>query len=188
MILNDRIPTQGHDTMQITDQLLSAVQTLRCSCVLLDFQHPGDPVLKILAQNLTETLPCPLVVSEQYARDLSCSVFLSPCPHHVLLADHAKPWQERELWLDLALDAEVISLAGDGAVFSPVPYPEITSHCHVDSRLHCHYSIVNTENTSRFTLWRTREDLEALLHDAEELGICTFVGLYQELCDFSIKR
>ena len=180
LILNDRIPIRGHHPAQIAEQLQSAVHAFRCSNVLLDFQHPDDPELEALARNLKDALPCPLAVSQQYAGAISCPVFLSPCPHHVPLADHIKPWSDRELWLDLAMDAEVMTLTESGATISPLPYPMPAPDSYEDRSLHCHYSMAGTEKSACFTFWRTRADLEALSQEAEELGISTFVGLYQE--------
>lgn len=181
LMLNDRIPFRGHDPKRIEAQLQQAVEHFKSRAVLLDFQEPEHPALQDLAARLTTALPCPAAVSEAYAQGLSSPVFLAPCPHHTPLAEHMMPWHGRELWLDLAVDAETITLTKDGAVILPLPLGEMPEGGHWDEMLHCHYSIENTTDSARFTLWRTRADLEALAQEAEELGIQTLVGLYQEL-------
>ena len=50
-----------------------------------------------------------------------------------------------------------------------------------DGALHCHYSIEEKQDAVVFRTWRTREDLSALILDAERLGVALSVGLYQEL-------
>lgn len=181
LILNDRIPICGHDPQRIAQQLRQAAETLRCAGVLLDFQCPEQTALAALAAHLTSVLPCPVAVSDGYAKELDCPVFLSPCPHHTPLQEHIEAWQSRELWLDLAADAETITLTKEGAVILPLPLGEMPGEGHRDEGLHCHYRTETGEDFARFTLWRTREDLDSLAKEAEELGIRTLVGLYQEL-------
>jgi len=41
--------------------------------------------------------------------------------------------------------------------------------------------VETTPSVARFTLWRTRADLEALAREAAGMGIRTLVGLYQDL-------
>lgn len=180
LILNDRIPICGHDAARIADQLAQAVETLGCRGILLDFQQPDSNELALLAAHLTASLPCTVAVSHGYAQELDCPVFLPPCPHHTSLQDHIAVWSNRELWLDLAVDAETITLTKNGAAILPLPLGVLPEGGHWDNKLHCHYSIENTPDSSRFTLWRTREDLENLAQEAEELGIKTLVGLFQE--------
>lgn len=185
LILNDRIPIRGHDRERIAGQLGRTVEALHCAGVLLDFQQPEVPELEALARHLTASLPCPAAVSNQYARDLDCPVFLSPCPHHTHLQEYTAPWQDRELWLDLAVDAETITVTKEGSTVLPLPLGEMPQGGHWDEALHCHYTIENRKDSARFTLWRTQEDLERLAEEAETLGIHTLVGLYQELHCYS---
>ena len=181
LILNDRISICGHDPQRISGQLRQALDAMDGAGILLDFQKSGVKELANLAAHLVSSLPCPVAVSEGYAVGLNCPVFLSPCPHHMSLAKHIAPWQDREIWLDLAVDAETITLTKEGAVILPLPLGELPEGGHCDEGLHCHYSIETTASSARFTLWRTKEDLEALAEEAAGLGIKTLVGLYQEL-------
>jgi len=182
LILNDRIPICGHDPERIAAQLRQTVEALSCSGVLLDFQQE-HPELLPLAEYLTTVLPCPAAVSDRYATKLDCPVFLSPCPHHASLAEHLFPWAGREIWLDLAVDAEVLTLTGTGATIIPLPLGELPTDGHQEEGLHCHYSIETEADVARFTLWRTREDLDALAQEAENLGVTALIGLYQEWKD-----
>lgn len=181
LILTDRVPFRGHDPSLISQQLQQTVADTDCSVVLLDFEKPGKKELFSLASMLTSSLSCPVVVSDVYAQAIDCPVFLSPCPHHIHLHDHIEPWKGREIWLDLAKDAESITVTAEGSVISPLPSSDLPEDGHRDEGLHCHYRAEVKANSVRFTLWRTADDLEALARAAEGLGIRTFVGLWQEL-------
>ena len=180
LMLTDEQPFREHDPGRILQQLTQAVQQWNCAGVLLDFQKPADPALTELAICLSEGLPCPTAVSEHFAADLTCPVFLSPCLHHIPLAEHIAPWQGRELWLDLAWDAEVLMLTETGAAISPLLLSACPPAGFREERLHCHYAVETGEDFARFTLWRTREDLDELAREAEGLGIHTFIGLWKE--------
>lgn len=181
LILNDRIPLCRHDPERITGQLRRTVEALGCSGVLLDFQRGGSAKTGELCAQLSASLPCPVVVSDLYARELDCPVFLPPCPHHVPLADHLLPWKQRRIWLDLARNAETITLTKAGSQIHSLPLGESPDGGHADRLLRCHYTIETGVESVRFTLWRTEEDLDALAAEAEILGVETLVGLYCEL-------
>ena len=181
LMLNDRIPFCGHDPKRIADQLAQAADALGYSALLLDFHQENIPELKELCAYLTHALPCSTVVSDTYAADLGCPVFLQPCPHHLLLEDHIAPWKNRELWLDLAINGEHICLTEAGAVICPMPMGEIPETGFADPLTHCHYAIETGTDSARFRLWRTAEDLQKLKEAAIALGITRFAGLYQEM-------
>ena len=181
VILDDITPIHGHDAETIAAQLCPRLEGLECSGVLLDFQRPGYDEAGLLAEQLSEVLPCPVGVSALYGQMLSCPVFLPPAPLDVGLANYLAPWQGREIWLELALDSETITLTPAGATTSPPPPAVPLTGGHRDEGLHCHYQIRTEENQACFTLFRTPEDLDALLTEAESLGVTTAVGLYQEL-------
>jgi len=177
LILTDEKPPAEMDQ----EQICQTVQAMDCAGVVLDFQKPKTKQTAAFATRLVSALPCPVAVSEGYAAELDCPVFLSPCPHHVPLQEHLAPWQGRELWLDLARDAETITLTKDGCSILPLPLGEIPEGGFADERLRCHYRAETGDDFARFTLWRTTEDVDALMEEAETLGIQTFVGLWQEL-------
>ena len=106
---------------------------------------------------------------------------MPPMPPDVNLADYLAPWQGREIWLELALDGETITLTPAGATTAPLPPAAQLLGGHRDEKLHCHYQIHTDADSARFTLFRTPEDLDALLTEGEALGVTRAVGLYQEL-------
>lgn len=181
VILDDITPIHGHDSEAIAAQLLQRLDTLDCSGVLLDFQRPGYEEAGLLAEHLSEALPCPVGVSALYAKALNAPVFLPPAPPDVGLADYLSSWKGREIWLELALGGETITLTPTGAETSPLPPAVQFTDGHRDDGLHCHYQIHTEADRACFTLFRTPEDLDALLAEAESLGVTTAVGLYQEL-------
>lgn len=181
LMLDDITPIHGHDPELIAAQLKECADAFACAGVLLDFQRPGNEEAKGLVQVLAGSLPCPVAVSEPYAQDVDCPVFLPPAPLHEPLGEYLASWQGREVWLEMALDGEVITLTESGASFTSLPPGEIFESGHREETLHCHYKIALEENAARFTLWRTREDLDALLEEADSLGISYGVGLFQEL-------
>lgn len=184
VILDDITPIHGHDSEVIAAQLLQRLEALECSGVLLDFQRPGYEEAGLLAEHLCEALPCPVGVSALYGKPLKSPVFLPPAPPDIRLADYLSSWKGREIWLELALGGEAITLTPAGAETSPLPPAVQFTNTHQDERLHCHYQIHTEADRARFTLFRTPEDLDALLTEAENLGVTTAVGLYQELGTF----
>ena len=179
LILDDSIPMADHDRSLIVRQLADAIRQHRCESLLLDFQRPGLSGQQELAEQLTASLPCPVGVSEAYARALSCPVFLSPAPPDQRLADHLAPWQGREIWLDAALDGITFTLKETGCTSEP--FFDIPEDGLTDKHLNCHYTIETGADSAIFRLWRTRQDLEALLSEAESLGVNKAIGLWQEL-------
>ena len=179
LILDDSTPMECHDPETVKRQLEECVEKYQCAGVLLDFQRPECDGAKELAAYLTEALPCPVAVSHLYAGELSCPVFLPPCPLHSSLERHLTPWAGRPTWLETALDIQIMSLTKDGCGIRSGE--EIPEEGFEDRKLHCHYKAVILEDTARFTLWRTREDLENLLEEAERLGVTCAIGLWQEL-------
>lgn len=179
LILNDRTPISGHDPRSVEFQLRDCLEVCGCEGILLDLQRRGSEENAVLAGHLVKNLPCPVAVSDAYARELDCPVFLPPVPHHIPLAKHLSPWRNREIWLEMALDAECITLTGEGAAITPCR--ENFTGKHREEKLHCHYSLTLSPFRAEFTLRRTQEDLDALLAEAEAMGVTTAVGLYQEL-------
>ena len=180
LILNDRTPWLGHDPEHIAAQLEACLAALSCRGLLLDFQRPGVPEVAKLSDLLFRRLGFPVGVSEPYAAELDCPVFLPPVPPHRTVEDYLAPWQGREIWLELALDAEEILVTPEGTSILPLPFSE-SEEGHREENLHCRYTLQLSEDSARFTLRRTREDLDALLEEAEKYGVTTSVGLWQEL-------
>ena len=183
LILNDRTPPHSHNPDLIARQLKELVDTFQCGSILLDFQHPDLTENAAVVKAVTTALSCPIGVSELYARDLPCAVLLPPVPPHVPLEEYLSPWQGREIWLEAALDSEIITVTEEGTNISP-PQPGLMPESgHEDLRLHCHYQTEVQPEQIRFTLFRSRDDLVSLLNSVEKQGITRAVGLYQELRD-----
>lgn len=181
LILNDRMQCSGHSADLIAGQLQETVDRFRCESVLLDFQRPPDPESEVMVRTITRSLSCPVAVTERFARDLSCPVFLSPAPLHVPLQQHLAPWQDREIWLEAALGQEEVILTGEGVRFVQQFPPDSLTDGFYDEALCCHYQTKVDENSIRFTLFDTHESLERKLDLARSLGVSRAVGLWQEL-------
>lgn len=181
LILNDRTPICGHDSNLIIRQLSDTIEALDCSCLLLDFQWENHPETKALAEAITKALPCPVGVSHLYAEELDCAGFLPPVPLDVPLAVHLAPWAGREVWLEAALDGLEITVTEQGAKAIPILHSAALDSAMHDDKLHCHYQIQTDGNSAKFSLFRTCDDLNDLVTEAENLGIRRIVGLYQEL-------
>ena len=181
LILNDRTPPHSHNPDLIARQLKELVDTFQCGSILLDFQHPDLTENAAVVKAVTTALSCPIGVSELYARDLPCAVLLPPVPPHVPLEEYLSPWQGREIWLEIAPGGEVITVTDQGSSVSPLSSTELPEAALEDPALHCHYHIRTFDDRIDFTLWRTKDDLTALLQQAEALGVTHAVGLWQEL-------
>ena len=180
LILNDRTPVSGHDPNTVCSMLLDAQQRLRCGGIVLDLQRRNCEETAAIAAKVS-TLPCPVAVSQWYAKDLSCAVFLSSVPLHKPLAEYLSPWSGRDIWLEAATGCTQITVTETGSHFSQLldlpdgPFP----FC--DRALHCRYRTQVENDSIQFTLYRGKEELNDLLEDAQGFGITRAVGLYQEL-------
>lgn len=181
LILNDRMPPQGHDPARIVKELEALQEALHYKYILLDFQRPDSPENSAVARAITSWSLCPVGVSELYARELDCAVFLSPAPPHTPLQEYLSHWQGREIWLEAALGSEIVTVTENGSAFAPLLSAEVPETGLEDPALHCHYHIRTYDDHIDFTLWRTRDDLADLLREAESLGAALAVGLWQEL-------
>lgn len=180
LILNDRTPIHRHDPETISRQLENCIDRLGCTGLLLDFQRPGVDETAALTLALTQALSCPVAVSDVYAADLDCPVFLPPLPLHVPLKEYFAPWRGRDIWLEITPEGETVTVTADGATFSPLSGTEKLAGGFTDDTLYCHYQISIAEEQAQFQLRRTADDWEALLAKAETMGVTTAVGLYQE--------
>lgn len=188
LILTDREPCSGHSPGLVAQQLADAAARLHCESVLLDFQRPWNAEADAMVKAIVGALPCSVAVTEAFATDISCPVFLSPCPLHMPLATYLKPWDSREIWLEAALCQEKITIDQDGTTITPIYPTESLSGGFFDERLCCHYVTNIQDNAITFTLFDTPEALEKKLEMAHSLGVTRAVGLYQELGTFLLGR
>lgn len=180
LMVDDITPIHSHDPGFIGAQLQSCVETFQCKAVLLDFQRPGYPEYEALIQHLSDVLSCPVGVSSLYGKDSEAPILLPPLPFCTSLRDYLASWQGREIWLETALEGEVVTLTESGAAAAPLPRFSPTDGGFSEETLHCHYKASVSEDKITFTLWHTKEDVAALLEEAEALGVTLAVGLYQE--------
>jgi len=177
LILNDRTPVHAHDPARVKDTLSEIVSNQNCCGVLLDLQRPSctetAEIVKVLL-----TLPCPVCISDLYAKELDCPVFLPPVPLTATVEEYLAPWQNREIWLDAALESLQCRVTENGPVFTPTTIPLFPAQ--KELHLHFHYHINVEEDSALFSIWRTAEDLHEQLLEAEEFGIKRAVGLWQE--------
>ena len=185
VILNDRIPIRGHDPGLIADQLLTLYETLHPTRFLLDLQRSSCPETAAAAHRIIDTLPCPVGVTEQYAKDLNCPVFLAPPPLDMTLADYLHPWSGREIWLETAPDACRINVTADGSTVSAIPWDSPPDGSFSDPVLYCSYKAHVTQNCIFFDLYRSAQDITDLLLQAEALGVTKAIGLYQQFYQIS---
>lgn len=177
LIVNDRTPVCGHDPDRIAGEICRLVADHKCSRVLLDFQRPGEALTQAIAAAVMEAVPCPTAVTAEYARENTWPVLLPPIPLHKTPAQHFAPWQDRPIWLELALDATTYFVTREGCRI--LPAQKAGEYPHRDDALHCRYRIQLQTDAVEFCLCREPDCLDTLMQDAG-MADC-FVGLYQEL-------
>ena len=181
LILNDRMPCQGHSPNLTAQQLREAADRLNCESVLLDFVHPPDSESEVMVHAILETLVCPVAVSAGHAERLHCPVFLPPCPLHITMEEYLTPWKGREIWLEAALCQESLRITQSGADCIPQFPPEGLEEGFYDEALCCHYRIGASHDRIAFTLFDTGASLKKKLEQAQTLGVSRAVGLWLEL-------
>ena len=181
LIVNDSTPADRHDPILICRQLEDFSNQWNIGSILLDFQRPENEETYQITKAILSGLSCPVIVSDIYAKELACPVFLPPVPADYSLSRWISPWKGREIWLEAALDAKAITVNKDGSCQAPVNPPAASPLPHWDKKLHCHYKIETQPDQVLFTLQRTEDDLTELLQEAEDLSVAGAVGLYQEL-------
>lgn len=176
LIVDDSSPVLNHDPTQIAEQIKST----RASSVLLDFQRPPTEKSLRMADALVSELSCPVGVAESHAENLDCPVLLPPPPLYLPLEQYIKPWQDREIWLEVALGQACIAVTKEGlGILDNYFLPD--SPIHFSQELACAYQLQPEDDRILFLLHRSRENLDCLLKQAEALGIARAIGLYQEL-------
>ena len=180
LVLEDsQIPPPGvlpvvTDAFRVDRQFLLRLCQGR-EALLLDFERPPSADTKKLIQDL----PCPAAAPPGYAEE--GPVFLPPPPLHVPPENYLAPWKDREVWLEAALQKQVITVTAEGAVISPVsPSGELSGGFYSET-LCCRFTQKLTEDRAVFTLFDTPDTLKRKLERAASLGVTRAVGLYLEL-------
>ena len=181
IIVDDWIPINGHDPTVIEKQLRQLILQTSCAGILLDFQRESVDETAFLCKHLTVQLPFPIAITEDYAKDLDCAVFLSSPAPHVSLETHIKPWANREIWLELATDPQHAIITEEGTQITSYLFDKLPEPQHKDNKCHCHYHWYFLNDTVHFYLQRTKEDIIELQQEAASLGVRFGVGLYQQL-------
>lgn len=181
LILDDRMPFQGHNIPRIAEQLEEILRRGAFDSLLLDFQRPGIPEEGQLARALEEALPCPVGVSHPYVDYTLGPVFLPPVPPDIPVGNYLSSRKGREIWLEAALDALRLTLTSGGCTAESLPDAQEEASDIPCPRLHCRYRGEIRDNAALFTFRRTPDDLRALLEEASRLGVTRAVGLWQEL-------
>ncbi len=176
IVTDEQLPT---DPEAAAEAVLQCQKEMGCESILLDFQRETHPILTETVRRIVGKACCPVGVPPIYAETES-RLFLPPVPPNLTVEEYLQPWKGREIWLEAALNGMRILLAKDGARITSLERCSKIGP-HFDPQLCCHYRIQVEETEAAFVLSRTREDLEALLLRAEELGICRAIGLFQEM-------
>ena len=179
LMINDRTPPQGHDPEYILWQLDKLKERCNIHSILLDFQQE-NPENADLAAALVKSSNLPVAVTESYARELECPVFLS-APLHLPLEEAFAPWKGRPIWLECAVFAEQICVTAQGASFHFPREAAEAPEGFLDTQLHCRYKTQILQDSILFSLTRTREQIPDFLSEAERLGAELAVGLDQQL-------
>lgn len=181
LMVNDRIPIWRHDPARILTQLQQMQAEFSPAGIVLDFQHPGCWETEQLTGILVKELDCPVAVSESYAAGLDCPVFLSAPPPCTPLEQHLQPWKGREIWLEAALNEQILTVTTDGCTQSDADTAVPEELPFTDDALCCRYGFSADREKAVFTLCRGKRELEALLEQAEKLGVRKAIGLFQQL-------
>ena len=185
LMLDDATPLRNHDPERIREQLCRCAETFRCSGILLDFQRPVDEQTAALAAFLSDSLPCPMAVSHWYAESTSCALCIPPVPPSEIPSRYFSRWPNRELWLELSMEGEQITVTENGAAVTPLPFWEEEERDFYAGNLLCHYRQEVRDDAVVFSLYRTAEDAASLLNTAKSHGVTNTVGLYQEYFQFN---
>ena len=180
LVLEDRqVPPAGVLPV-ITDAFAPDRQTLLRLCrgreaVLLDFERP--PTAEV--REMIRDLPCPAGAPPGYAPE--GPVFLPPAPLHVPMEEYLSPWKGREIWLEAALQKQIVTVTAEGcAVFPPCTNSGLTEGFYSE-KLCCRFTQNFSENRAVFTLFDPPDTWRIKLDRAGELGVTRAIGLFQEL-------
>lgn len=181
IILNDRTPIYRHDPILIADQLTTLCHEFGAEAVLLDFQRPFSKEYEAVVMQVVKTLSVPVGVTEAYAEKNPCAVFLPPPPLHYKPTEYFKKWHGRDIWLEAALESELVKITASEVMITSAPHPDNMDDFIADDDLMCHYRTQISDDHITFSLSRSYDDLVKTAEFASQMGVTKIIGLYQEL-------
>ncbi len=181
LLFDDSLQPTAHDPETVAEQLKELAERFSPAAVLLDFQRSVTTQLQVMAKTIIKALPCPVGVTEAYAKEFGCPVFLPPPPANKALGDYIQPWKKQGVYLEIAPEGLEFTVTEAGS--TKLQIPVVSGLSLTDERLHCHYNVEVTGDRAVFTICRYKEDLVQLVQEAEGLGVLGCVGLYGELAE-----
>ena len=175
LILNDRIPVDGHCPDQIVKELTDLVQRLDIKNLLLDLQRPENNLTRTIVEEIVATLPCTVGISHHYALE-GQPVFVPPIPQDIPPEKYLQSWENHKIWLEIAADPLCLELTDEGCRIIEANQSFAATE-HWEESLRCHYKIQTTEDRIRFLLYRKAQELDSFLTG---LNIDCAIGLYQQ--------
>lgn len=187
LILNDRMPCQGHSPSLVAQQIKKAADQLQCESILLDFQQVPNPESEAMTAYLAEHIAHPLYISGTYGKHLTCGIFLPPPPLHEPMSDYLDQWGGRQIWMETGLFQETVTITREGTTYTPQFPPDGLDGGHFDQTLCCRYQAVLSDDEIRFLLYDTADTLPHKWRLAQECGVSRILGLYQELGQMTLS-
>lgn len=178
LMVTDQFPPQDHDPVLIVRQLIKTAEDFSLCGVVLDFQRPYCEETDKIADAICRALPCPVALTPPYKKD-GAILFLPPIPAYQSAKACLAPYAGQEIWLETELLGLEMTVTGDGCTCHPLELP-LQGEIFQDAQCRCHYTVDVRQDRAIFSLQRTENDLQALLSDAEKLGVTKAFGLYQE--------
>lgn len=179
LLVTDQLPPKEHSPELVAEQLNQLIGDFQISGVVLDFQKPYAEETARMAEEIQSHIPCPTAVTAPYAKSGNSILFLPPVPPELPATEHLSTYSGREIWLEVENTGEELTLTEQGCTRQPLFQP-LQGQIFTDKQSLCHYTIRTEQDRAVFSLYRTREDLQCLLEDANKLGVTKAIGLYQE--------
>ena len=181
IILNDIIPPYEHDPDIIANQLNELASKAKTNTFLLDFQREKNRKTEAIVKELTNKLNGKVGVTEAYAENTTCAVFLTcPLPYQPLSKKISR-WDGRDLWLELAVETSIVHISTSGSKITHVNKSILNAKDSYDNVLKSRYLTEINEKQAMITIERNPETLYLLEQEAASYDIELTIGLYQQL-------
>lgn len=178
LMVTDQFPPQDHDSELIIRQLIKTAEDFSLCGVVLDFQRPYCEETDKIADAICRTLPCPVALTPPYKK-ADTILFLPPIPVYQSAKEYLAPYAGQEIWLETELRGMEMTVTKDGSTGCPLEAP-LDGSIFEDAQCHCRYTIDVRPDRAIFSMLRTGADLQALLTEAETMGVTKAMGLYQQ--------